>query len=81
MSDIPAKVKEGLALLYEHPEFKNLEKWSEIKKLESMNAILGINMQDLRAETRVAFLQGQAYAHEYMMKELRKIHKDTTPKD
>jgi len=76
MADIPKKLKEGLALLYEHPEFKNLERWNQLKILEAAEQIVKVNMQEVRSETRVAFLQGQSYAHEYMLKEIKKIHKE-----
>lgn len=78
MSGIAPKVKEDLARLYEYPEFKALEKWNESKRSGFAEAILKVNMQDSGSAKRIAFLQGQAYAHELMLLELRKIHKEQT---
>jgi hypothetical protein len=76
MAGLSRKDKEDLALIYELPEFKALKRWNDVKRLKSMESVMKVNMQDERAETRVAFLQGQAYAHELMLLELKKIHKE-----
>ena len=78
MTELAPKIKEALALLYEHPEFKALEKWSELKRLECAKQILKTDMSSNGASHKVAMLQGQAYAHNVMLLELRKIHKDIT---
>lgn len=78
MAELPPKVKEALALLYERPEFKSLEKWNEIKRFGFANQILKVDMSTEGSSERVAFLQGQAYAHELMLLELKKIHKEQT---
>ena len=81
MAGIPRKIKENLALLYEYPEFKALEKWNQIKRANLADQILGVDMSAEGADKRVAMLQGQALAHGLMLLELKKIHKDTQPKD
>ena len=81
MSGIAPKVKEALALLYEYPEFKALEKWSEAKRAQVAEQLLAVTMGVAGSSERIAMLQGQAYAHEVMLKELRKIHKDVTTKN
>lgn len=81
MAGIPRKIKEDLALLYEYPEFKALEKWNQIKRMQLAEQILGTNMDAEGSDKRVAMLQGQALAHGLMLLELKKIHKDTQPKD
>lgn len=81
MAELPPKIKEALALLYERPEFKALEKWSENKRLEVAEIILNTDMSSNGADKKVAMLQGQAYAHKIMLLELRKIHKDITAKN
>lgn len=78
MAELAQKTKEALALLYERSEFKALEKWSEIKRLEAAEMILNTDMSNNGADKKVALLQGQAYAHKVMLLELRKIHKDVT---
>jgi hypothetical protein len=75
---VPQKTKEALALLYERPEFKALEKWSEIKRLKCAEELLNVNMGVPGASERIAMLQGQAEAHRVMLLELKKIHKDVT---
>lgn len=77
---IAPKIKEALALLYEYPEFKALEKWSEAKRLECAEQLIKIPMGQPGSSERVAMLQGQSYAHEVMLLELRKIHKEQTSK-
>lgn len=82
MAELPSKIKEALALLYEYPEFKALEKWNAAKRQAFAEQILKVDMQhETGADKRVAFLQGQAYAHELMLLELKKIHKDVTTKN
>lgn len=78
MIGIPPKVKENLALLYDYPEFKALEKWSEVKRAQVAEELLKVTMGAPGSSERIAMLQGQAYAHEVMLKEIRKIHKDIT---
>lgn len=76
MANIPPKIKADLALLYEYPEFKALEKWSDLKRVAVAEQMLKVNMGDPGASEQIAMLQGQAYAHSVMLLELRKIHKD-----
>lgn len=78
MVELNPKIKEALALLYDRPEFKALEKWSEAKRLECAELILKTDMSSTGASHKIAMLQGQAYAHNVMLLELRKIHKDVT---
>ena len=76
MAELSPKDKEALALLYERPEFKALVRWNAVKRTTFAEAILNVNMQEVGSEKRVAFLQGQAYAHQLMLLELKKIHKE-----
>lgn len=78
MAVLTQKDKEALALLYERPEFKALEKWNVVKRGKFTDQILKIDMGSSGSSERVAFLQGQAYAHELMLLELKKIHKNVT---
>lgn len=78
MAGISKQDKENLALLYERPEFKSLQKWNDSKRSTFADQVLKIDMSDKGSSQRVAFLQGQAYAHELMLLELRKIHKEQT---
>lgn len=73
---VPAKIKQALALLYEYPEFKALEKWNELHRADCANQIIGVNMGLPGASERVSMIQGQAEAHRIMLLELKKIHKD-----
>jgi len=75
MAELNSKVREALALLYEYPEFKALEIWNKTKRSSFADQILKVDMSSEGSSERVAFLQGQAYAHELMLLELRKIHK------
>lgn len=81
MAELHPSVKEALALLYERPEFKALEKWNENKRDNFASQILKVDMSTIGSSERIAFLQGQAYAHELMLLELRKIHKDVATKN
>lgn len=81
MAELPAKDKEALALLYERPEFKSLQKWNDTKRLVFSEQLLKVDMSAPGSSERVSFLQGQAYAHELMLLELKKIHKDQTKID
>jgi len=76
MSVIPPKVKEGLARLYDDPDYKYLEQWNEIKASEFLEQVLGVDMSSLGADKRVAMLQGQVLAHRLMLLEIKKIHKE-----
>lgn len=76
MTGLTSKDKEDLALLYERPEFRALKKWSDIKKLKCAEELLKVPMGTQGSSERIAMLQGQAYAHEIMFLELKKIHKD-----
>lgn len=76
MAGLSSKDKQALALLYEYPEFKSLEKWNESKMAEIGNQIINVVMGVPGSSERVAMLQGQANAHRIMLLELKKIHKD-----
>lgn len=76
MTGLTPKVREALALLYEYPEFKALVKWNELKQAQCAKRILEVDMGESGASQRVAMLQGQSKAHEVMLLELKKIHKD-----
>lgn len=78
MTVLNPKDKEALALLYEYQEFKALVKWNEVKRQTFADQILKVDMGSVGSSERVAFLQGQAYAHELMLLELKKIHKEQT---
>lgn len=78
MAELSPKDKEALALLYERPEFKSLVRWNEVKRSNFATQILKVDMGSTGSSERVAFLQGQAYAHELMLLELKKIHKEKT---
>lgn len=78
MAELPSKDKEALATLYDYPEFKALQRWSEMKRLKCAEQILGVDMSSVGSSERIAMLQGQAHAHEIMLLELKKIHKQTT---
>lgn len=78
MTELSSKDKQALALLYEFNEYKALVKWSELKRLTVAAQILKVDMSQPGSPERVSFLQGEAYAHEYMLKEVKKIHKDNT---
>ena len=78
MAEIPPKIKEALATLYDYPEFKALEKWSELKRIDCADQLIRVPMGTPGSSERVAMLQGQAEAHRVMLLELRKIHKDIT---
>jgi hypothetical protein len=78
MINIPPKIKEQLALLYDYPEFKALEKWSELHRQACADQMIGVPMGEQGSSERIAMLQGQAEAHKIMLLELCKIHKDIT---
>lgn len=78
MVGLSAKHKEALALLYEYPEFKALEAWNRYKQAKCAEHIMNVDMGAPGATERVSMLQGQAKAHELMLLELKKIHKDQT---
>jgi len=78
MINLSPKIKEALALLYDYPEFKALEQWSEHKASELLEQILGIDMSSPGADKRVAMIQGQVMAHRFMLKEVKKIYKEHT---
>lgn len=78
MAGLTSQDKENLALLYERPEFKALQKWSELKRLQCAEAIFGVAMGTPGSSERIAMIQGQATAHEVMLLELKKIHKEQT---
>ena len=78
MAELSSKDKEALALLYERPEFKSFVKWSELKRQKCAEELLKVPMGDPGSSERIAMLQGQAYAHEISLLELRKIHKEQT---
>lgn len=76
MVRLTPKIREQLALLYEYPEFRALEKWNEQKRASCADKMIGINMGLPGASEAIAMLQGQAEAHRIMLLELKKIHKD-----
>lgn len=76
MSNLSPKIKEALALLYDYPEFKALEKWNELKRQHCAELMIGVNMGLPGASEKIAMLQGQAEAHRIMLLELKKIHKE-----
>lgn len=76
MAELSPKAKEALALLYDYPEFKALEIWNQVKREALASQILKIDMSSRGSSERIAFLQGQACAHEFMLLELKKIHKE-----
>ena len=81
MAELNAKDKEALALLYERPEFKSLVKWNELKRRAFLDQIVQVTMGQPGSSERVAMLQGQAYAHQLMLLELKKIHKEQAAKE
>ena len=76
MAGLSSKDKLNLAILYEYTEFSSLRKWSEWKRAKCAEQILGVDMGSPGASERIAMIQGQAYAHEVMLLELKKIHKE-----
>lgn len=78
MAELSSKDKQALALLYEYPEYKSFQKWSELKRLTMAAQILKVDMSTPGSAERIAFLQGQAYAHEFSLLELKNIHKVNT---
>lgn len=78
MAELNSKDKVELALLYERPEFKSLAKWNAIKRQVFAEQLLKVDMGSAGSSERAAFLQGQAYAHEFMLMEIKKIHKQQT---
>lgn len=78
MLKIPPKIKEQLALLYDRPEYKALEKWSEMHRLECTEQMTQVVMGQPGSSERIAMLQGQAEAHRIMLLELKKFHKEQT---
>jgi hypothetical protein len=76
MSGLSSKDKQALALLYEYPEFKALERWNEYHRQKCATQMIGVVMGQPGSSERIAMLQGQAEAHRVMLEELRKIHKE-----
>lgn len=76
-----AKLHNDLAYLYELPEFQSFKKYCEDKRAKYADAVLGVDMSEPGAPMKVAMLQGQAYAYEYIMLEFKNIHKKEMKKE
>lgn len=76
MAELPPKIKEQLALLYDYPEFKALEAWNKHHMHKCMDQMVKVVMGQPGSSERISMLQGQAEAHSLMLKEIRKIHKE-----
>jgi hypothetical protein len=81
MAELLPKDRAALAFIYELDEFKSLKKWADAKYVETAKQLLKVDMGQPGAPARVGMLQGQAYAFEFMMLELKKIHKTEMEKE
>jgi hypothetical protein len=78
---LTVKERQALAVLHDYPEWKVLEKWSNLKALQVTGQIVGVDMSEQGSDKRVAMLQGQILAHGNMLKEINKIAKTTSVDD
>lgn len=78
MAELSSKIKEQLAILYDRPEFKALEAWNKHHAQKCMDQMVKVVMGQPGSSERISMLQGQAEAHNLMLKEIRKFHKETS---
>lgn len=69
------KIKSDLAYLYELEEFKSFKKFCDMKRTKTAEQVLSVDMGAPGSSERVAMLQGQAFALEYLLLELKNLHK------
>lgn len=74
MAGLTSKDKETLAYFYETEQYKALEKYCQVKRLAYAELLLQQDMSAVGADKIVAMLQGQVYAMDYMLKEIKSIH-------
>lgn len=75
MTGLTAKERSALAFLYELNEFKAFKKLCQVKRDKVAEMIISQDMSISGSDKIISFLQGQAYALEYISKELQSIHK------
>lgn len=75
MSSMTPKIKSDLAYLYELPEFQSFKKLCELKRMKAIEQILGTDMSSPGSREKIAMIQGQALALQYILLEMKKIHK------
>lgn len=77
MARLTPKDKLGLAYIYELDEFKSLTHLCDDKRMRAATEMLSIDMSQPGSSNRVSMLQGQIYAFEMLLLEIKKIHKDS----
>lgn len=77
MAELNSKDKLVLAHFYETEDFKAFEKLCGIKRLIVADQILKVDMSAPGAVERISMLQGQYNALEFLLLEIRKIHKNS----
>lgn len=75
------KIKSDLAYLYELDEFKSFKKFCDIKRMKAAEKVLNIDMSSAGSSEKVAMLQGQTLALEYIFLEIKNIHKKEMEKE
>jgi hypothetical protein len=72
---LTTKDKEALSYIYELDEFKSFKKLCDSKRLKIAEQILNVNMADEGSAFRISMLQGQYNALEFILLEIKSIHK------
>ncbi len=75
MTGLSGKERTALSYLYELPEFKAFQKLCTLKRQKAADLIIQQDMSVTGADVRISMLQGQVYALEMIVLEMRKIHK------
>lgn len=75
--ELGSRDKLVLAHFYETEDFKAFTRLCEIKRLKLAEQVLGTDMSTPGSTEKVSMLQGQYGALDFLLMEIRKIHKDT----
>lgn len=76
MAGLTSKNKEELAYIYELDEFRSFKKLCSNKRANLATKILGLDPSQPDFPTQAAMLQGQYYALEYLLLEMKKLSKN-----